>query len=579
MRAGWAWTGLAMLLGCGPVDKTGSAADGGTGSGGGSPTHVLTIHTGGSGSGAVRSSNPPIDCRGLCTQNVSANAQVVLVAVPDANSTFAGWQGACSGKDGCTIAMDSDRDVAAAFTGSAPPVGQARVSVTPVGKGSGRVTSSPAGIDCPASCLVTVPAGTAMTLTAKPDANSIFVGWGGACGGPGVCNLVAEGDLTAWANFEPNAPPPPPLSCDGLSPTVPGTAVSTTIAHFNSCESGIGDSAGTIGLRNRRGDTMSSTRQRNLYFLDEVTGRQKTFIGNVGSPGSDDAYFAQDSGFLDVMYGPEVVNVLRYDHDGRSAGRSIPMAAGKPAAKEGHAGKGLLLAGAFNARSDDLRSPIPQQICFFADGVQATWCHDLPQAPIFGLAMDANDRTLVIIPGATSGTIDGLWFDADGTPLTTQFRMISNFQPQENTWFEGSPLIGGDLAVRRLDQHPDNVGSVPFDYRTSQWLLIAKSGSTTVSAAPQWLLGRPNTNMGIVRSGKAYAMVPLGAPNADCSQKIEVLAADGTSCGSFDAGMGSGTCRTWDLTVTLDGTPVQILSKSDQAAYSCSWRWWPKALR
>ena len=176
MRAGWAWIGLAVLLGCGPVDKTGSAAaaaDAGAASGGGSATHVLTIHTGGSGSGAIRSSSPAIDCRGQCAQNVAANAQVELTAVPDPNSTFTGWQGACSGMAACTVTLDIDRDVAAAFTGAAPPVGQARVSVAPVGKGSGRVTSSPAGIDCPGSCLVTVPSGTAMTLTAKTCAQRV----------------------------------------------------------------------------------------------------------------------------------------------------------------------------------------------------------------------------------------------------------------------------------------------------------------------------------------------------------------------------------------------------------------------
>src|ERR1700745_1830214 len=67
------------------------------------------------------------------------------------------------------------------------------VTVLFTGKGSGRVTSSPAGIDCPASCSMTVPSGTAVTLTAQPDSNSTFVGWGGACFGLS-CSFLASGE-------------------------------------------------------------------------------------------------------------------------------------------------------------------------------------------------------------------------------------------------------------------------------------------------------------------------------------------------------------------------------------------------
>ena len=54
---------------------------------------------------------------------------------------------------------------------------QYALSVQRAGAGTGSVTSSPAGIDCGATCTVTVNDGTAVTLTATADAGSVFTGW------------------------------------------------------------------------------------------------------------------------------------------------------------------------------------------------------------------------------------------------------------------------------------------------------------------------------------------------------------------------------------------------------------------
>jgi hypothetical protein len=59
------------------------------------------------------------------------------------------------------------------------------VSILPGGNGSGRVTSSPAGIDCTitrgngsgGTCSAFFPVGTVVRLDARPDPDSKFVGW------------------------------------------------------------------------------------------------------------------------------------------------------------------------------------------------------------------------------------------------------------------------------------------------------------------------------------------------------------------------------------------------------------------
>jgi Ca2+-binding RTX toxin-like protein len=72
--------------------------------------------------------------------------------------------------------------------------------------GNGRVVSSPAGIDCGATCAADFVSGATVTLTATPDAGWTFQGWTGACSGTGACVVTMDTAKTVGADF---LPPPP----------------------------------------------------------------------------------------------------------------------------------------------------------------------------------------------------------------------------------------------------------------------------------------------------------------------------------------------------------------------------------
>ncbi|HYY51342.1 MAG TPA: hypothetical protein VE755_00650, partial [Myxococcales bacterium] len=152
------------------------------------------------------------------------------------------------------------------------------------------------------------------------------------------------------------------------------------------------------------------------------------------------------------------------------------------------------------------------------------------------------------------------------------------------TWFETAPLIGGGLAVRRVDAR----ASGQLRGFTSSWLLTVGSGSASVQGAPAWMTSRNNTNLALARGGRAYAVLANGGDGERCAQKLEVVAPSGNSCGSFDLAMTNdgNTCDNWDLSLGLDGTVVQHLPAQLEQALdssgrtkSCTIRFWPAALK
>ena len=159
-------------------------------------SHTLTVTKAGSGSGTVTSSPAGVDCGSTCSATFTQGTIVTLTATPDANSTFTGWSGACSGSGTCTVTIDQDRAVTATFE-----LVRHTLTVSKAGSGAGTVTSSPAGVDCGSTCSATFTQGTIVTLTATPGANSTFAGWSGACSGSGACTVTLNQDGAVTATF------------------------------------------------------------------------------------------------------------------------------------------------------------------------------------------------------------------------------------------------------------------------------------------------------------------------------------------------------------------------------------------
>jgi hypothetical protein len=124
------------------------------------------------------------------------------------SSALAAWGGDCTGAGTCTVVMDQPRHVIADLA-----IVRYRLFVSGSGsKGSGRIVSSPAGIDCSITtgsasgeCAGYFDVGKPVTLTETPASGSAFGGWsGGGCGGTSSsCTVTMTDDLSVTALFNP----------------------------------------------------------------------------------------------------------------------------------------------------------------------------------------------------------------------------------------------------------------------------------------------------------------------------------------------------------------------------------------
>ncbi len=158
--------------------------------------HLVTLATAGNGSGRVTASAGGLDCPGTCTAMLDHGTQLTLTQAPGPGSTFLGWSGACAGTGPCTLTVDRDLQVSAAFGQSQSLV------VTRSGTGTGTVTSSPAGITCGTDCAEVYAPGTTVTLTATATGDSQFIGWSGACTGTGPCTVTVNAATAVDARFD-----------------------------------------------------------------------------------------------------------------------------------------------------------------------------------------------------------------------------------------------------------------------------------------------------------------------------------------------------------------------------------------
>jgi subtilisin family serine protease len=171
--------------------------------------YPLSVMTSGSGQGTVTGggiscmTGSSLGCT-VSVPNTSPATAVSLTATASSGSVFSSWSG-CDAVSGnvCTVSMSGAKSVTATF--------QPSTLLTVNTSGTGRGTVTGAGISCTTGstvgCTATVPntsPATSVTLTATPEAGSVFWSWTGCTSVSGnVCTVSMTAAKTVTATFAP----------------------------------------------------------------------------------------------------------------------------------------------------------------------------------------------------------------------------------------------------------------------------------------------------------------------------------------------------------------------------------------
>ena len=188
---------------------------------------TLTVGAYGAGSGTITSAPDGIACSigngvasGNCSASFPSGVTVALAAVSATGGAFSGFTGACAGSTcSAPIVSGAVTVVNAGFTAAAHAA-TLTVVPSPASRGSGTITSAPAGVNCTVNdgvtagvCAVTFANGSVVSLTQVANAGSIFQGWSGDCiGNP--CQVTLTQARVAEVTYR--TPPAGIVSVSGI---------------------------------------------------------------------------------------------------------------------------------------------------------------------------------------------------------------------------------------------------------------------------------------------------------------------------------------------------------------------------
>ena len=180
------------------------------------------------------------------------------------------------------ICTDFAVDTVAIASGPSFPL-----TVSLAGTGSGTVSSSPAGINCPSVCSANFTSSQLVTLTAAANSGSTFAGWSGACSGTGTCSVSMTSSQAATATFTAIA-------------GTPVVTLSATSLSFG------GQLLGTTG--NSKNVTLTNTGTAGL-LLSPITA-SGDFIESDNCPVSPSTLAANSACTISATFAPSVVGAI-----------------------------------------------------------------------------------------------------------------------------------------------------------------------------------------------------------------------------------------------------------------------------
>ena len=342
-------------------------------------------------------------------------------------------------------------------------------------------------------------------------------------------------------------------------PAEPGSPVSYTSAVQDldtSCRSGVSDGQGSLALQ------MSSSSSVRVDFVTS----EGAFAGS--NQGARLDLIGQANGFNAVdNYGVgSQYDVAYFDPTGSRSALDL---------QTGSAWQANDPTGGLVVLSDTAST-----LTAYRTSLEVRWQQPLPlqSGEVLALGVDRAGNVLVVFNGERlfgQGSVGGIWTTHEGV-LSQPFVLATGVSAPAMEDYSLWPRIGSGFFVREQECHSDGCDEI-------KWAFSIDALAQAWTAAPEWLVARPNTLLHMVHGGRAYGVLPEAGQRSapDCEQTIEVVSPDGTSCGAatFVAARGV-ACTTAPIEMGYDGSVIQSmpydLEGCDALGHcSCTWRWWP----
>ena len=135
------------------------------------------------------------DCINSCEYNIVQGEKVTLTATPSSGYIFTSWSGDCLGDTDCHLTMSTANSVTATF------IKESELSIN-VGIG-GSISFKDGTLTCAAStlCNFNVLGNAAVLVKPLPEAEFVFLSWGGDCTGDAECQLTMSTAHSITATF------------------------------------------------------------------------------------------------------------------------------------------------------------------------------------------------------------------------------------------------------------------------------------------------------------------------------------------------------------------------------------------
>jgi hypothetical protein len=375
---------------------------------------------------------------------------------------------------------------------------------------------------------------------------------------------------TVAANAEASA-----AECSALMPEAdPAEPISfhtDMLGLSHQCGSGTTDGDGVVAL---------------LYYGGGSEGGSDVFLRPDGSqillpPGTcapDALVQEQQHGFLGLLMLSETEAECALSSGGSGRRLSNPFAVGEIWADDPLGG-----AREWTALAD---SPYPtfETLVALDPKGNVRWSRSIKNvSELQALGVDRQGNTLLLSDEdglAPDGALVGVWVDRDGRPGPAFHALARADAPD----FGAGPgrvayrlvaAVDGGLLLQALSAFGVN----------SAWIREFPSRERASKPVPAWLATRFDTNLHVIRGGKGYALLPLPTLASPCTQAVEVMTAEGQSCGSVSFNLDPGLCSTGQINIGYDGTVIQqYVHAMEQCApngrdCTCSWQFWPGYFR